>query len=129
MRRFRRKISKHRGSRHVGRGKNKRGRGKGSRMTNKRVFHTNIQHYFRHEPERFHAKGFVRKTTRGRAINLSGINAMAGNEIDVTTLGYSKVLSGGKLGRAVNVVARSFSKPAAEKIEQAGGKAIVKGEI
>ncbi|MBI4215052.1 uL15 family ribosomal protein [archaeon] len=126
MRRFKKKISKHRGSRHVGRGKNKRGRGKGSRLTSKRVFSTNRQHYWKYEPERFKVKGFATPRKNKNEINLTDVQLKAGSaaELDLTSLGYYKVLGGGKLTKPILVKASAFSKSAIKKIEQAGGKVI-----
>ena len=43
-------------------------------------------------------------------------------EIDVTKLGYDKVLGGGNVSRMMNVKAYSFSEKAIAKIEAVGGK-------
>jgi large subunit ribosomal protein L15 len=45
-------------------------------------------------------------------------------EIDVTLLGYNKILGGGKITRIMNVKAYSFSEKAIEKIEAVGGKIV-----
>ena len=128
MRRFKHKISKQRGTRHVGRGKNKRGRGKGSRMTSKRVFGPNRQHYWKYEPERFNIKGFVppKSVPADRTINLDDIDRIAGKsgEFDAAAQGYGRVLGGGKLARPITIKAFSFSEGAVKKIEAAGGKAV-----
>jgi large subunit ribosomal protein L15 len=46
-------------------------------------------------------------------------------KINLTDLGYEKVLGRGKIAKPVTVEALSFSKIAKEKIESAGGKAVV----
>jgi len=43
-------------------------------------------------------------------------------EIDLTKVGYDKVLSTGKITKKLNLKVKSFSKSAAEKIKKAGGK-------
>ncbi len=47
-----------------------------------------------------------------------------GFSVDVTSLGYEKVLGSGKLTHKIEVTADSFSKSAITKIEGAGGKAV-----
>ncbi|MEA3430990.1 MAG: uL15m family ribosomal protein [Nanoarchaeota archaeon] len=46
-------------------------------------------------------------------------------EIDVTKLGFDKVLGYGKLSRKYKIQARSFSKDAIEKLKAAGGEAVI----
>ena len=43
-------------------------------------------------------------------------------DIDLTKLGYGKLLSTGKITKKMNIKVKSFSKSAAEKIKKAGGK-------
>ena len=43
-------------------------------------------------------------------------------EINLTQLGYDKLLSTGKITKKLNLKIKSFSKSAAEKIKNAGGK-------
>lgn len=43
-------------------------------------------------------------------------------EIDLTKIGYDKLLSTGKITKKLNIKVTSFSKLAAEKIKKAGGK-------
>ena len=45
--------------------------------------------------------------------------------IDVTKLGYNKVLGGGRVTRPLVVIAPRFTKAAIEKIKRAGGEAVV----
>ncbi|NPA86847.1 MAG: 50S ribosomal protein L15 [Candidatus Diapherotrites archaeon] len=78
-------------------------------------------------------KGFVPPRKREEVvINLRQINeiisspSFKGDEIDVTEMGYTKVLGTGSLSRGVTVIAYSFSERAKEKIEAAGGKAVIK---
>ncbi|MCW1296307.1 MAG: uL15 family ribosomal protein [Candidatus Parvarchaeota archaeon] len=44
--------------------------------------------------------------------------------IDISKLGYDKLLSGGNVTKKIIVKAKSFSKKAKEKIERAGGKIV-----
>jgi ribosomal protein L18E len=59
-----------------------------------------------------------------KATNVGDIEALAAGKkkIDLTALGYRKVLGGGRIGKAIEVIAPMFSKKAAEKITAAGGK-------
>ncbi len=124
MRKHKKKIGGLRGKRTHGAGSSKNRRGKGSRMTHKRTFGTNIAHVRKYEPWRINKKGFVSLYKKDKAINLDEIDKMTGNEIDITTLGFDKVLGGGDLSRPLKIKAHSFSKKAKERIEKAGGEAI-----
>ena len=124
MRRHRGKIYRMRGKRTHGGGASKNRRGKGSRKTNKRTFSTNIAHVRKYEPWRINKRGFVSLYKKDKGINLDEIDKLADKEIDITTLGYGKVLGGGALSRPLKIKAHSFSKKAKERIEKAGGEAI-----
>ena len=78
-------------------------------------------------------KGFVPPRKREEVvINLDKIDEIvnspnfSGDVLDVTELGYTRVLGRGKISKPVKVVAYSFSERAREKIEAAGGEAVVK---
>ena len=124
MRKHRGKIYRMRGKRTHGAGASKNRRGKGSRKTNKRTFGTNIAHVRKYEPWRINKRGFVSLYKKDKGINLDEIDKLADKEIDITTLGYGKVLGGGALSRPLKIKAHSFSKKAKERIEKAGGEAI-----
>jgi len=67
-------------------------------------------------------KGFKPNTV---TLNLNDLVRLAeGKEIDLTSLGYDKVLGSGKVTVALTVKAKAFSEKAKEKIEKAGGKAV-----
>jgi len=87
----------------------------------------NFMHVVKYEPERLNVKGFYSIHTRMRPVNLKDLD-MSKGEIDVTALGYDKVLGAGKVNKAVTIKALSFTEGAKKKIESAGGKAIVLGE-
>jgi large subunit ribosomal protein L15 len=71
-------------------------------------------------------------------INLDRLNELEGDTFDFDALkqlgvvkklnGGLKVLGTGEIGRALTITAHSFSGSAKEKIEAAGGKAILVGE-
>ena len=56
----------------------------------------------------------------------NGVASMDGEYfvLDISKLGYEKLLSGGKITKKFIIKAKSFSKKAKEKIERAGGKII-----
>lgn len=126
MRRHKKKIYRMRGKRTHGAGSSKNRRGKGSRMTHRRTFTTNIAHVRKYEPWRINKVGFVSIHKKGAGINLNDLEKHIGkeNEIDVTKLGFSKVLGGGMLSRPLKIKAHLFSKKAKEKIQKAGGEAV-----
>ena len=131
MKRHKKKITKQRGTRSVGRGRSKRGRGRGSRMARGSVKRgqRNIMHIHKYQPERFAKKGFASIKKKGKAINLRDIEKLTDkNEIDVTKHKIDKVLGVGELSKAMKITAKSFTAKAKEKIEKAGGQAIVLGE-
>lgn len=126
--RKRKKHEKFRGHRTY-HGSHKKWRGGGSRGgRGKAGYHKHKWSYVvKYEPEHFGKRGF--KTGKGKikAINLQDLDIIAKKEnkkeIDVTALGYQKVLGSGKLTQALTVKAKYFSKQAIKKLEQSGGKA------
>ncbi len=127
----RKKVRKQRGKRTHGWGSQKKHRGAGSRGGRGRAGITkhNKLKYLK-QGIRVGKRGFVSQKQRRKdfekCINLKDVVAAAGEkkEVDVTQLGYDKVLGKGKIEKAIIVSAKSFSAKAKEKIEQAGGKAI-----
>lgn len=87
----------------------------------------------------FKKKGAVKKTL---PINLKKIQQIIGDllekgiakeskgfiEIDITSIGFNKVLGYGKLTSKLRLIAPSFSSEAKKKIEAVGGQAITKTE-
>jgi large subunit ribosomal protein L15 len=60
----------------------------------------------------------------GTAKNNSGVYVL-----DVTALGYDKVLGSGKLTHKIEITSETFSKSAIEKIEGAGGSALATNDV
>jgi large subunit ribosomal protein L15 len=139
--RFRKKARKFRGSRTCGWGRIGQHRGSGHRGGfgnaggHKHMWsRVNVE-----SPDYFGKKGFRPRKfiIRPRTIDLEGISKALertakkseGGEkkikIDIASLGYEKVLGRGRMDRPITVEAPSFSKLAKEKIESAGGKAVV----
>lgn len=85
----------------------------------------------KYDPEHFGRHGFKRPDSikKIKAINLDKIEKIARkenkNEIDILKFGYQKVLGSGKLKQPLVVKAKKFSKSAAKKLEESGGKAVV----
>lgn len=130
---MRKKISKLRGSKTHGHGSKKKRRGAGSRGGRGMAGssgHKKVK-LIKYKPNHFGKKGFKSLKARklkpaGASVNLGELERLSSGkkEIDVTALGYDKVLGKGKIPSKLTVKARAFSKKAAEKIGEAGGKAI-----
>lgn len=134
------KIRKQRGSRSVGGGCTKKRRGAGHRGGRGQAGEN--KHHWTwmviNDPKHFGKYGFKRpqKTIQQfKPINLSvidnNIEKLLADEIavkedgqivlDVTQLGYNKVLGKGSLSTAITIKAPKFSQSAISKIEDAGG--------
>ncbi len=83
----------------------------------------------KYDKEHFGKKGFKIPQAIAReirTINLKQIDHIATKEkINVSEFGYDKVLGSGKISKPLTIEAKSFSKSAIKKIEEAGGKAVV----
>ena len=132
MKRKRKKVIKMRGSKTHGHGAKKKYRGKGSRggkgyAGSKKHRKTYI---LRYEKEHLGKRGFKSKTRKSvRTINIKDVERIAEekgtNKINLTELGYEKVLGKGSLTKPLVIEAKSFSDNARLKIEKAKGKAII----
>jgi large subunit ribosomal protein L15 len=123
------KVDKQRGHRTHGYGSQKKHRGKGSRGG--RGLAGSEKHrktyLLKYKPGHLGKRIFKSKTRKTiRAINIRELASIAGNEkkIDLSGMGYDKVLGKGEIKTPLEVKADYFSKSAREKIEKAGGKAI-----
>lgn len=123
---FRRKITRQRGQRSHGWGAKKKHRGKGSRggkgwggsTKHKRSY------VYTYEPDHFGYKGFHSLKKKGKAINVGDLEKFGKSEIDLTELGYNKLLAKGNISSSIVVKVTKSSPKAKEKIEKAGGKVI-----
>lgn len=141
--RRKKKVRKFRGKRTYGYGSHKKHRGKGSRGgRGKAGLHKHKWSYtVKHAPEHFGKRGFKRPAAVVReikAINLKELDQVAEKlleqklaekeddriKINVSKLGYGKVLGSGKLTRPLIIEAKYFSKKAIKKLEEKGGKAV-----
>lgn len=143
MIRRKRKINKMRGSRSIGGGCSKKRRGaghkggKGNAGAGKHHWTWTVKF----DPNHFGKHGFKRpqkSVHKFNPVNLSYLNekinklldeGLAIKEgdsivIDVTKLGYNKVLGSGKLFKSLTIKSPMFSASAEVKIQEAGGEAI-----
>jgi len=132
VRRRTKKARKFRGKREQGYGSHKRHRGKGSRGGRGAAgMHKHKWSYtVKYEPDHFGKHGFILPKSVSKevkAINVNELEKMAEGKkkIDLTKIGYNKVLGDGKINAPLEIIAESFSKKAVKKIEAAGGKAVV----
>jgi len=131
--RFRKKVRRMRGSHTHGWGAKKKHRGAGSQggrgqagmMKHKKSW------MLVNEPNHFGEKGFkipLEVKNKLKAITLKDLDILAKRlnktEINLSELGYDKVLSNGKITQALTIKAKKFVEKAKQKIEAAGGKAI-----
>ncbi|MDR0913471.1 MAG: 50S ribosomal protein L15 [Methanobrevibacter sp.] len=144
MIRTKRKITKLRGSRSNGGGCTKKRRGAGHKGGKGRA--GGKKHHWtwvvKFDPDRFGKHGFKRNKSivkKSNPVNLDYLNVnsqellkkgIASKEgdsivIDVTDLGFNKVLAKGNLSIPLTIKSPSFSTSAQEKIENAGGEAII----
>lgn len=141
--RKKKKIRKFRGQRTYGYGSHKKHRGKGSRGGRGLAgMHKHKWSYtVKYAPEHFGKRGFKRPqeiVRRQESINLKELDQIAERlleqklaekegdkiKINVSKLGYEKVLGSGKLTKPLIVEAKYFSKSATKKLEKARGEAV-----
>ena len=134
------KTRKHRGSRTFGRGK-KSGRGKGKRGGtgaaggHKHRWISTLKHDRNHFGQK--GKGFKRpQSVVGQPITINvgqlellmarlvrdGVETTGGKELNLTALGYDKLLGSGTVDGAWQVTVDKATPRAIEKVESAGGK-------
>ena len=129
-----RKIRKFRGSRTVGYGRIGQHRDAGSKGQRKVGRHKHLWSYVvTHEPDYFGKSGFTSPQSLHRhenTINLKQLEEIARTsqqekpEINLTALGYTKLLGTGKITKSLTIQVASYSKSAAEKIKHAGGEIV-----
>ena len=131
--RFRKKVRRWRGRTSHGHGAKKKARGGGSQGG--RGFAGLHKHKYSSVVTgtldyKFGFKGFHSRKKRGRAINIGDLeNVVKGaSDVDLKSLGYSKLLSRGHVSKAMNIKVHAASQHAVEKIAEAGGKVIITGE-
>ncbi len=123
-----RKIRKaHRGTRNCGRGKKgsrKRDGGRGLAGSNKHK----LSWIIKNDPGHFGAEP-MKGSKKPKAVNIGYLNEWAltngKDEVNALGLGFQKVLGRGEVTKAITVKAKAFTASAKEKIEAAGGKALM----
>jgi large subunit ribosomal protein L15 len=128
-----RKIRKFRGSRTQGYGRIGQHRDSGSKGNRKVGRHKHLwSKVVTSEPDYFGKSGFHSPQAIHRVektINLQKLDQMStGKEINLTELGYTKLLGTGKITKALTIQVAAASKSAAEKVAEAGGKLILPQE-
>jgi large subunit ribosomal protein L15 len=144
MIRTKRKINKLRGSRSNGGGCTKKRRGAGHKGGRGQA--GGKKHHWswivKFDPKHYGKYGFKRNISTVKKVNTVNLDYLDihsdkllndGNAskqgdsivIDVTTLGYNKVLGNGKVLKPLIIKSPSFSKSAQEKLQEAGGETIL----
>ncbi|MCJ7816720.1 MAG: uL15 family ribosomal protein [Candidatus Aenigmarchaeota archaeon] len=127
----RKKVIKMRGSKTHGYGSKKKHRGSGSRggkgqagqFKHKKTF---FKRWGKAKQPRFKSLEQRNIRAKEKTINLGDLVKLTDkSEIDAAEFGYGKVLSEGVLEKPVTIKAKKFSERAKEKIEKAGGKAVL----
>ncbi len=133
--RFKKKVRKQRGSKLHGWGAKKKHRGKGSKgghgmaglLKHKKMW------MLANDPDHFGRHGFtvpqrVSRVNVEVAINLCALDKISEGkkEINLSELGYDKLLSTGKITKPLTVKVAKFTEEAKRKIEAAGGKIVSK---
>lgn len=138
-----RKIQRKRGTRSCGYGNTQKHRGAGSRGgrgmagSNKQKW----SYVSKFMPDHFGRHGFKRPAKMlkaDRTINIGDIDRMVSDGsiqatdkkylVDLTAMGYDKLLGSGKATHALEIKVAKSSKSAIEKIQGAGGKVTVSEE-
>lgn len=87
----------------------------------------------KYEPEHYGYKGFHSLKKKDAAINLDEVQKIAEKEnikeIDLTKMGYTKILSRGEIKEPLTIKIKKSSAAAKEKVEAAGGKLIIEEKI
>ena len=127
-----RKTRKMRGERTHGYGKIGQHRGAGCRGHRKVGRHKHLWSYVTaYEPNYFGKHGFTSPQSLRRKehiINVAKLDEITTTQketsIDLTSLGYTKLLGTGKITKPLTVTVPSCSKTAEEKIKKAGGQVL-----
>ena len=135
-----RKTRKMRGSRTHGYGRIGQHRDAGSKGQRKVGRHKHLWSYVTtHEPDYFGKHGFTSPQSLKRkenTINIKQLNELTAQtasekgktNVNLTTLGYTKLLGTGKITKSLIVSVPSCSKSAEEKIKKAGGQVLTESQ-
>ena len=120
------RTNKFRGSRYHGRGK-KAGRGAGKRggRGNAGLNKHKVMTRLKYMPGHWGMHGFNRHPslrTVNSSINVGVVSEIAdGDKIDLTEMGYDKLLGSGQISKSLHIKVKEASSKAVEKVEAAGG--------
>ncbi|MFA5571512.1 MAG: uL15 family ribosomal protein [Candidatus Bathyarchaeia archaeon] len=125
-----RKIRKFRGTRTQGYGRIGQHRDSGSKGNRRVGRHKHLwSKVVTSQPNYFGKHGFTSPQSKNRiesTINLKKLDQLStGAEINLTKLGYTKLLGAGKITKALTIQVAAASKSAQAKVEEAGGKLIL----
>jgi large subunit ribosomal protein L15 len=88
-----------------------------------------------HEPDYFGKKGFTSRQSlmrKEKTINIAQLSELPLEadvaQVDLTSMGYTKLLGTGKITKPLTITVAACSKTAAEKVEKAGGKILTASE-
>jgi len=136
-----RKTRKMRGSRTHGYGRVGQHRDAGSRGHRKVGRHKHLWSYVTaHEPNYFGKHGFTSPQSikrKEKIINVSKLDEIAilstekekgKTHVNLTSLGYTKLLGTGKITKPLTVTVSACSKTAEEKIKKAGGQVLTQAQ-
>ncbi len=134
-----RKTRKMRGSRTHGYGRIGQHRDAGSRGQRKVGRHKHLWSYVTaHEPNYFGKHGFTSPQSlkrKEKVINIAKLDEIAvlstekdKTHVDLTSLGYTKLLGTGKITKPLTVTVPTCSKTAEEKIKKAGGQVLTQSQ-
>ena len=131
-----RKTRKMRGSRTHGYGRIGQHRDAGSKGQRKVGRHKHLWSYVvAHEPEYFGKKGFTSRQSlmrREKPINIAQLGELPlegdVTQVDLTSMGYTKLLGTGKITKPLTITVAACSKTAAEKVKKAGGNVVTESE-
>jgi len=132
-----RKIRRTRGSRTQGYGRIGQHRDAGSKGHRKVGRHKHLWSYVStYEPDYFGKHGFTSPQSlkrKEKTLNLEKLEELSRNfqveegklNVDLTSLGFTKLLGTGKITKPLTVTIATCSKTAAEKIKRAGGEVLI----
>jgi large subunit ribosomal protein L15 len=125
-----RKIRKFRGTRTIGYGRIGQHRDSGSKGNRKVGRHKHLwSKVVTQCPNYFGKHGFHSPQAKNRiesTINLQRLDQLStGKEINLTELGYTKLLGTGKITKPLTIQVAAASQSAKTKVEEAGGKVVL----
>ncbi len=88
-------------------------------------------HMMKYMPDHFGKHGFVSRYPRRKAISISDLERyvdMGLETVDLTKLGYDKLVSKGVISKPIKVIVKEATPKAIEKIEAVGGEVVVLNE-